>query len=156
MALFNEEWQLIKSIDPVTDAFAVTPTVEVIDMAEFSELAWIMYVGVGTTGTSIVTMEAVDDTSASNQTAVTFFYREITSGDTEGTLTAATTSGFTTTAGSSKIVSGSVPESVFGASGYRYARVKLVESANAAVLGSLMLLGRKKVQRDAPAVSAID
>ena len=156
MALFMEEWQVITSINPVADAFAGTPTVDIIDMAEFEEFVAIQHTGVGTTGTSTITVEACDDISASNTTAVAFYSQSDTSADTEGAITARTMTGYANTAGSNRREIVSCKASAFAASGYRYARVKFVESVDNPVLGGILILGRRKVQRSAPKISAVD
>ena len=84
---------LVKGLDPVADAFAGTKYTDVVDFKNHNIVEFYIYKGVGTTGTSTVTVEACDDTTPSNTTAVTFRYQAITSGDTHGALTAATTAG---------------------------------------------------------------
>lgn len=152
---FLEGYQLIKGLDPVADAFSGTVSTDVVDMSEFSEVAFIRYDGVGALGTSTVTVEACDDTVPTTTSAVAFHSRAITTGDTEGALTARAAAGFTTPAGSSKLVAAIVREDALAASGYRYVRAKYVESVNDPVLGGVLILGRKK-DKSALANSAID
>ncbi len=106
MELLIERLKFVKGLDPVADAFdnAATPASDVVSMRGYGNCLWIIHIGVGATGTSTLTIEACDNVTPSNQTAIVFWYREILSGDTEGALTKATTSGFTTTAGSSKLI----------------------------------------------------
>jgi len=153
--LFMEGWQAIKGLDPVADAFEGTVYSDIVDMGEFERVAFIRHDGIGTTGTSTVTVEACSTITATATSAVPFHYRQILTGDTEGAITAATATGFTTTAGSSKLVIAEVHESAIAASGYRYVRAAFVQSVDAAVLGGVLILGKKKVQRAASA-SAID
>lgn len=150
-----ERLQFIKGIDPVANAFAGTVSSDVVDMADFERIVFVRYDGVGTTGTSTVTVEACSDTTPSATTAIPFSYRQILSGDTEGTLTNATSAGFTTTAGSSKIVIAEVRHDALASTGYRYVRAKFTEVAAAAVLGGVLIFGEKRVQRSVSA-SAID
>lgn len=154
-ATLMERFQLIKGIDPVANAFASTVYSDVVDMSDFSRLLFVRYDGVGTTGTSTVTVNACDNTTPSNRTPITFRYRQILTGDTEGTLTAAAVTGFTTTAGSSKIVAVEVHELDVASTGYRYVECKFVEVAASAVLGGVLIFGEKKVRR-AIAASSID
>ena len=147
MNLILEKYHLVKGVDPVADAFAGTVSSDVVDMAALDSCLFVRHDGVGTTGTSTVTVEACDDTTPSNTTAVPFRYRQITSGDTEGTLTRATAAGFTTTAGSSKIVAVEVREEDLADTGYRYVRVKYTESVDSPVLGGVLILGRAKKAR---------
>lgn len=129
----------VKGLDPVADAFSGTVYSDVVNMKGFEYVNFIIFVGVGLLGTSTITVEACDNTTPSNVTAIAFHYREILTGDTEGTLTAAATTGFTTTAGSSKIVVVSVAAQALAASGYGYIRLKAVESVNDPVLGGILI-----------------
>lgn len=152
---FLEGFQLIKGLDPVADAFAGTVSTDVVDMSEFSEVAFVRHDGVGATGTSTVTVEACDDIVPTTTSAVAFHSRAITTGDTEGAITSRAAAGFATPAGSSKIVAAIVHEVALAASGYRYVRAKYVEVVDSPVLGGVLIFGKKKVAR-AISNSAID
>ena len=152
---FLEGYQLIKGLDPIADAFAGTVSTDVVDMSEFSEVAFVRYDGVGATGTSTVTVEACDDIVPTNTTAVAFHSRSITTGDTEGAITARAAAGFDTPAGSSKLVAAIVREDALAASEYRYVRATYVEVVNSPVLGGVLIFGKKKSSR-AISNSAID
>lgn len=144
--LLMERLKFIKGLDPVADAFSgATVYTDVVNMAGLSRLVFVVYAGVGATGSSTLTVQACDDTTPSNRTAIAFHYREITTGDTEGALTAAATTGFVTTAGSSKIVLVEVSEDALSASGYGYVQLKAAESANDPVLGGILVIGEAKV-----------
>ena len=125
----------VKGLDPVADAFASTVYSDIIEVAG-QGIGFIIYKGVGTTGTSTITVEACDDISASNSTAVVFWYKRV--GTTDSGWTAATTAGFTTTAGSSDLYHIAVPADQIGETGYAYARLKAVEVANDPVLGGIL------------------
>ncbi len=125
----------VKGLDPVADAFASTVYSDIIEVAG-QGIGFIIYKGVGTTGTSTITVEACDDISASNSTAVVFWYKRV--GTTDSGWTAATTAGFTTTAGSSDLYHIAVPADQIGETGYAYARLKAVESVDSAVLGGIL------------------
>lgn len=137
--LLSESTHLVKGLDPVADAFAGTVTSDVVNMKNAAGVRFIVYVGVGATGTSTFTVLACDDTTPSNTTAIGFYYKEITSGDTDAALTAASTSGFTSTAGSSKIIVIDVPASALGSTGYGYVQLKAVESVDSPVLGGILI-----------------
>lgn len=157
--LLMERLQLVKGIDPVADAFSGTVYSDVVDVSEFHRLAFVAFIGVGDTGTSTLTVQACDDTTPSNRTAIPFRYREILTGDTgdtEGAITDAASTGFVTTAGSSKIVVVEIDESALAATGYRYAQLKAVEVTNSPVLGGILVIGEKKRQSSSAAASAID
>lgn len=147
---------LVKGLDPVANAFAGTVYTDIVNMKGYSKARFIIYKGVGTTGTSTITVEATDDVSGSNVTAIPFVYKAITSGDTEGALTAATTAGFTTTAGSSQLYVIEVNAEEMGDTGYGYLRMKCVESAASAVLGGILIeLHGSRFAQDVPATAIV-
>lgn len=129
----------VKGLDPVANAFAGTVRSKIVNMGGFEVALFLIFAGVGTTGTTLVTIEASDDTVPTNVSAIPFYYREVLSGDTEGAFTAATTAGFTTTAGSSRIVEVAVHASAMAASGYKYLSMKCVEQTASAVLGGILI-----------------
>ncbi len=141
--LFLERVQPVKGIDAVADAFSATVASDIVSLRGVEKLIGIIHKGVGATGTSTITVEACDDVSASNTSAVPFKYREfITSGsDVGGTLKTATSSGFATTAGSSQLYLVEIDAEALLASGYNFARVKAVEVVDSPVLGGIILLG---------------
>jgi hypothetical protein len=146
----------VKGLDPVADAFAGTVYSDIVNMKAYSKATFLIYKGVGTTGTSTITVEASDDTSGSNVTAIPFRYKAITSGDTEGALTAATTTGFATTAGSSQLYVIEVDAEELGDTGYGYVRLKAAEVVDSPVLGgiAIMLHGARYAQ-DIPATAIV-
>ena len=125
----------VKGLDPVADAFDGTKYTDIIEVGG-DGIAFLIYKGVGTTGTSVITVEASSNVSAGAVAAVPFWYKRV--GETDSGWTAATTSGFTTTAGSSDMYLIAAPKDVFGSSGYTYARLKAVESANDPVLAGIV------------------
>lgn len=144
----------VKGLDPVADAFAGTVGTEVVNMEGYSKATFVIHKGVGTTGTSTITVEACDDTTPSNTTAIPFRYKAITTGDTEGALTAATTTGFATTAGSSQMYVIEVDAEELGDIGYGYLRLKAVEVTNDPVLlGVLIMLHGARYAQDVPATA---
>lgn len=141
--LMLENLHFVKGLDPVADAFAATVASDVVNMKDYESVVFVYYKGVGTTGTSTLTVEACSDVTPSATSAIPFWYKAITSGDTEGTLTRATASGFVTTAGSSQLYALEVRAADLLASGYQYVRTKAVESVDAAVLGGILLIQAK-------------
>lgn len=131
----------MKGLDPVADAFAGTVSTDIVNFADFSSIIFIRHEGVGTTGTSTLTIEASDDISATNVTAIPFRYKIMTATDVEGALTSATTAGFTTTAGSSHVYMLEASSEEMGDTGFGYVRMTMVEVANDPVLGGVMILG---------------
>ena len=149
MNLLMEQLKFAKGLDPVADAFdnATVPVSDVVSMRGYGNCLWLIYIGVGATGTSTLTIEACDNVTPSNQTAIVFWYREILATDVEGTLTKATTSGFTTTAGSSKIIlleakaDDVAAATVNSLTGNEFVRLKqTAEPVNSAVLGGIAII----------------
>lgn len=130
----------VKGLDPVADAFDGTVYSDVISLREHTNVMFLVYKGVGATGTSTLTVEAADDIVPSNVSAVPFKYKSITSTDVQGAINTATSTGFATTAGSSQIylIEANVEELL--ASGYEYVRLKAVEVVNSPVLGGIAVL----------------
>ena len=116
-------------------------------------MMFIVYVGVGATGTSVITVESCDDFVPTNTTAIPFWSREILTGDTDGAITRRAAAGFTTTAGSSKIVCVEVDAKDLPA-GEPNVRLHLVESVNSPVLGGIMVVAGGKPTRYSEDVNA--
>jgi len=135
----------ITGLAPVADAFAGTVASDVVDVSNHQGVLFLVYKGVGATGTSTITVEACDDVTPSNTTAVPFFYKAITSTDVQGAVTATTSAGFATTAGSSQMYAVQVDAQELASAGYKYARLKAVEVVDSPVLGgiAIALLGPK-------------
>lgn len=144
-----ETLHFVKGLDPVADAFSGTVYSDVVDMKEHYEMLFVIYKGAGATGTSAITVQACDDTTPSNRTAVPFWYRAITTGDTHGAMTAVAATGFTTTAGASQLYVVGVTQEQLISSGYRYVQLKAVEDANDPVLGGILIIGAQPVHATA-------
>jgi hypothetical protein len=104
--------------------------------------------GVGATGTATITVLAGSDAVTAGtvgptaSTAIPFHYKAITSTDIEGAYTAATLSGFTTTAGSSQLYIIEVDIEAVGSltAGYQYIYLKFAEVVNSPVLGGVIAM----------------
>jgi hypothetical protein len=129
----------IKGLDPVADAFSGTATSDVVSMANHQSAIFLVYKGVGTTGTSTITVEACDDVVPTNTTAIPFYSKSITSTDVQGALTARAAAGFATTAGSSQIYVIQVAAEAVAAAGYHFVRLKAVEVVDSPVLGGIAI-----------------
>ena len=134
-----ETMKAAKGIDPVADAFAGTVQSDVYALRDWQRILFIQYVGVGATGTSVITIESCDDVVPTNTTTIPFWYREITSGDTDAAWVRAAAAGFTTTAGSSRIALIEVDAKDLDGDD-AFVRMNLVEGVNSPVLGGLMVL----------------
>lgn len=146
MPSFLQNTHMAFGINPIADAFASTVTSDVVNMENYHEVVFLVYWGVGTTGTTTITVEASDDFAASNVTAIPFRYRNITgglnAGDTHGAVTDATTTGVLTTAGSHQVYAIEVDSKELGDTGYENVRLKCVESVDSPILGGILILQR--------------
>jgi len=138
-SLMIERIKFIKGLDPVADAFAGTVYSDSVSLAKYGRVAFIVYKGVGTTGTSTLTVECSSDASRTGATAVAFNYRRVATGDTGGSVTAAAAAGFDTTAGSSELYIVEVEASACP-SGKPWVHLKAVEVVNDPVLGGILVL----------------
>lgn len=130
---------LVKGLDPVADAFSGTVYSDVVSMKNHETVEFYIIKGVGTTGTSTITVEACDDNVPTTTSAIAFRYQTVLTGDTHSAMTEATTAGFTTTAGSSQLYKVSVEAQALAASGYEYVRLKAVEVVDDPVLGGILI-----------------
>jgi hypothetical protein len=147
---------LVKGLDPVADAFSGTVYSDIINMKNYEHAQFIIFKGVGTTGTSTITVEACDDVSGSNVSAVPFVYQACTTGDTWGARTDAAATGFNTTAGSSQLYKIDVDAEQLASSGYGYVRLKAVEVADSPVLGGIFVnLTESKYERSVPETAIV-
>lgn len=129
---------IVKGLDAVADAFSGTVYSDVVHMAEYAVCRFIVHKGVGTTGTATLTVQACDDAAGNNPTAVPFKYQKYTgSDDLPGAVTAATASGFATTAGSSQLYVVEVDSQSLGSQGW--VRLKSVEVVDDPVLGGILI-----------------
>lgn len=142
MLHFLQNFRFVNALPPVADAFAGTVYPAGVNVSEIGRACFVIQKGVGTTGTSTITLVAGDTNSPLTETAIPFHYRVIPSDNlAPGAVTAATTSGFVTTAGSGDMYVIEVDSQALAASGYKYLHLKAVESANSPVLLSVLFIG---------------
>lgn len=145
----------------VADAFAGTKTTSCYNVSLYKQATFVLHKAVGATGTTLVTIEACSDTSGTGATAIPFYYRRCTTLDTWGSLTAATTAGFTTTAGSNQLYEIVVDTDLLGGNNtsgtsLQYVRMKCVEQTASAVLGGVLVyLGQARYPQQTAPVSAL-
>lgn len=133
----NIHW--VQGLAPKADAFSGATVNSDIVKCESGGAIFLIYRGVGATGTSVVTVEACDDVTPTNTTAIPFIYRSNTATDVWGDWTAATASGFTTAAGSNAIFEVYVDAAELAEEGYGYVRLDMAESVDSAVLGGILI-----------------
>lgn len=133
------ERHIVKGLDAVADAFAGTVYSDVVDSKGYHAARFILHKGVGASGTSTLTIEACDDAAGNNPVAVPFSYQAYAGADDlPGAVTAATTAGFATTAGSSQLYVLEVEAQRLPAA-KPWIRLKAVEVVDSAVLGGVLI-----------------
>jgi len=127
---FTEHVHIIGGLAPDADRFDGTVRTDVFEVQ--GEGAWFLvwYGTNASSGASVMTIEACDDTTPSNTAAVAFMYRISTTFDTWGAWTLATTTGITVGASADSMWEVFVPASEFASEGYAYCRAAFVESVN--------------------------
>lgn len=129
---------IVKGLDPVANAFAGTIHSDCVRMQEYAVARFIVYKAVGATGTSTLTIEACDNANGDNAVAIPFRYQKyIGADDLPGDVLAATTAGFTTTAGSSQMYVLEADSQSLAGKGW--VRLTAVEVAASAVLGGILI-----------------
>jgi len=136
--LITQRSHLEVGIAAVADAFSGTVHSDVFSMKNHNRGLFIVHWGVGTTGTTLITVEACDDVTPSNVSAIAFYYRVTVAGAAPGAITAAAAAGFTTTAGSNQVIEIEFPAENLNASGYSYVRLTAVEQTNDPLLGGVL------------------
>lgn len=140
MSLLLQSLKFAKGIDPIANAFAGTVRSDVYSMSEHGRVLFVVYAGVGATGTSTITVNACDNTTPSTRAAIAFWSRDILTGDTDSAITRRAAAGYIPAAGSSKIILIEADASDLAASGYEFVELTAVESVASAVLGGVMAI----------------
>jgi hypothetical protein len=138
MQLSLEKLHFVNALAPVADALSGTIGTDVINAKNAGKIFFVLQKGVGTTGTSTITVEACDDVTPSNTTAIPFRYKNIVTGDTDVAITEAAAAGFTTTAGSNHLILVEVDAVEVTKAGYGYVRLAAVEVADDPVLAGIL------------------
>lgn len=143
--MLSENFHFITGIDPVADVFNGTVYTDVVNVKNALSVVFVVHLGVTSTGTATLTVQACDDTTPSNRTAIPFRYRknvDTTASDVFGALTAATSTGFATTAGTSthgQMYIIEVDAANLASTGYKYIQLKALEVVNDPVLGGVLI-----------------
>ena len=165
-AKFSQQVHVMPGVSPVADFFDTTQYSGPVNAKAYSKVVFLVYKGVGTSGTATLTVLAGSDAVAAatapsspsagptSSTAIPFKYKAITSGDTEGAYTQATTAGFATTAGSHQLYVIEVDCEELGDTAYKYLYVKSSEVVNSECIGAIVALGiGGRYQQDVPATA---
>lgn len=147
---FLEACKIVPSVAPSADVYNGNPGGEVIDMTNYERCTFLLYQKTSTsnTGKATITVEKCDDATPSKSTAIAFNYRKNESAgtaDTLGDLTAATASGFSTTANKTALYAVEVRADQLDAA-KPYVRMVCTEATNDPVIGCVIavLSGAKK------------
>ena len=141
--LITEREKVVAALDPSADLYNTDPASDIFNMAGYNKCTFLLFQGPSTsnTGNATITVEAVDNVAGSNATALPFKYRKKAAGAdaTWGAITAATTSGFTTTANETTIYEiviedADLPES------QQYVRAVFTEATDDPVTGSCIAM----------------
>jgi hypothetical protein len=111
-------------------------------MKLYEAVRFIFFWGVGATGTNTLTVEACDDVTPSNTTAVPFWYRATTAFGTVGPIVFQPTpaTGYLTIAGSNQIIElYTTAEYLAATAGRSYVRAKSVPGVASALLGGCLI-----------------
>lgn len=156
--LILEGLKVIGGLAPDSDIYEGGPnSTDVVSLAEYERVVFALYqkTGGSNTGTATVTVEACDNFTPSNTTAIAFtYYKNESAGSADAfTKATATTSGFVTTANKTSIYLVEVKASDLIASGYPNVRMKLTEAVDDIVIGSVLILAGQGPKR---AVASLD
>lgn len=142
----TEEMHFVRGIAPVANAFAGTVQTQCVNMSSWRKCVFDYIKGVGTTGTATITVEACTAQDGTGSTAIPFTYRSYATSSATSDVpttapTAATASGFTTTAGSDQRYVIEVDQAnLLAVSGAKYVRLKSTEVVASAVLGGIEII----------------
>lgn len=142
--MLSESVCIINSHSAAADRYNTNPAGDYINAKYFDKIEWLLsQATAGTnTGTAVVTVLAATDASGTGATAVEFRYRKKTTAASAvwGAVTAATTSGFTTTANEDTIYEIELDCAQL-AEGSNFVALKLTEGVNDPVTGCVIALG---------------
>ena len=140
MTMLMEKLAFAKGIDPVADAFAgANVRSDVFSLRGYGRGLFVIYVGVGATGSSTILVNSCDAASPGTRTAIAYWSREITTGDTESAITRRAATGYVYTVGSSKIILIEVDAKDLVA-GDAFVELELDESVDSPVLAGVLFI----------------
>ena len=149
-----EKLHIVPGIYPVADFMAGTVQTDILKCESAVGVVFWIFRGDATAGTETgtVTVQACDDVTPTNNTAVSFQYRISTTPDIWGNWAQATAAaGFTMTAGDNQVYEVFVPAANLAALGYAYVRLQIVEVINDPVVGAILMAVVKPRYQPVPA-----
>lgn len=130
MHTLAENAHIVTVLQPDADRYATSATSDIVSLAKYGEVTFVLMEGAGGTGTATITVEECTNNAGDGNTAIAYDYKQVTTlGTIPASWTAATTSGFTTTAGANKMVYIRVRAEELS-DGSPWVRVVLTEVAN--------------------------
>lgn len=134
--LIDGDIHFIKGTDPVADFNATAAYSDVFEVMG-DGVGFLYYKGVSAgADAAVITVVACSDTTPAASTAVPFWYKVV--GAIDSGWTAAPTTGFAITSGSSQLYEIRAPKDVFASTGYKYCRLVATEGADHAVVGCIL------------------
>lgn len=146
--MLSEKLHFAKGLAPAADRFNTNPPTDVYNLGLAEDITFIVAHAGGTTGKATITVEACDDVTPSNTTAIPFRYRRMTTGadDTMGDISVATAAGIDTVPTEDTLIEINVRASELTA-GKPFVRLKLTEAVNDPVVGFVLaILGNPRYQ----------
>jgi len=136
-----EQFHWTSGLVPEADAFAGGVTTDVVECRSAAGALFLIFRGdsTGGTATGVVTINACDDVTPSNTTAIPFHYRSSTTFDTWGAWTAATATGFTMPTGDNQMHQVWVSAADLAANGYGYVQMAITEPVNDPVDAAVLI-----------------
>src|SRR3990167_5105860 len=122
------------------DIFAGNPATDVVSMAGYEEMIFIITKNAGATGTATITVESCDDVTPTTATAVAFRSKHTVTGNTELALTARAAAGFDTIAGADQVYVISIRADELNGDD-KFVRLKMTEVVNSPVDGAVICIG---------------
>jgi hypothetical protein len=130
-----------KGIDPIADAFAgANVRSDIYSMRGHGRALFVIYMGVGATGSSTIIVNSCDSVVPGTRTAIAYWSREILTGDTESAITRRAAAGYVYTVGSSKIILVEVDAKDLAA-GHEFVELELDESVDSPCLAGVLFIG---------------
>ena len=141
--LMMEERQVEVGLNAGADVFGADGVgSDVFSMRKHDRIVFIVHWGVGATGVNKFTVEACDNVTPSNTTAIPFWYRKLTGGAAPGAVTAVATGsdGVSNDVGSNQVILIETTAELVRAAGDDFVRLYADETTDSPVLGGVLAL----------------
>jgi len=128
---------------PLADQFEGTIYSDIVSMAKYNKIYFLVYMGAGGTGRTTLTVLACDDATPSNThaTSLPFRYKSITQPDTNAAWVAATTMGTAATASILTVIEFNAADlPIVSGVKYEYVKLRCIELADDPVLGGIIII----------------